>query len=55
MSKKININWNMVAQAIMTLIATLASAITLNSKHDFFVLSGDKWREKKILLSDKSA
>jgi len=31
MSKKININWNMVAQGIMTLIATLASAITLNS------------------------
>ena len=31
MSKKINIKWNMVAQAIMTLIAPLASAITLNS------------------------
>lgn len=25
------------------------------SKCDFLVLSGDKWREKKFLLSDKSA
>ena len=25
------------------------------SKCDFLVLSGDKWREKKFLLGDKSA
>ena len=27
----------------------------IKSKCDFLVLSGDKWREKKILLGDKSA
>ena len=32
----------------------LSEAIDI-SKCDFLVLSGDKWREKKFLLSDKSA
>ena len=31
MSKKININWSLVIQALLTAITSLASAITLNS------------------------
>ena len=30
-------------------------AVAHQSKCDFLVLSGDKWREKNFLLSDKSA
>jgi len=29
--------------------------LATKSKCDFLVLSGDKWREKKFLLGDKSA
>lgn len=31
MSRKININWNIVIQAVLAAITSIASAITLNS------------------------
>ena len=33
MSKKININWGIIAQGVMALISTICSAITISSCH----------------------
>ena len=41
--------------ALITAIVFLAGIGYGKSKCDFLVLSGDKWREKNFLLSDKSA